>query len=122
MTKIDEPAVDPRTVLSLERTTLAWTRTALALMGFGFVVSRLGVFLRELRPGMPSSGRGQWLGLAIVCLGGVLQVIALVTHAQSVRRLRANADLPLRTFSPAMIVSAVMAGLTLIVGAYLATL
>ena len=31
-----------------ERTFLAWVRTALALMGFGFVVARFGMFLREL--------------------------------------------------------------------------
>lgn len=94
---------DPRVVLALERTTLVWTRTALALMGFGFVVSRLGVFLRELHPTISASGRGQWIGLAIVALGGAVQIAALVTHVQSVRRLRASGDLPLRTMSPAMV-------------------
>ena len=113
---------DPRVVLALERTTLAWTRTALALMGFGFVVSRLGVFLRELHPTISASGRGQWIGLAIVALGGAVQIGALVTHAQSVRRLRASGDLPRRTMSPTMVVSAILSGVGLIVGAFLATL
>jgi putative membrane protein len=42
-----------------ERTLLAWVRTGLALMGFGFVVSRFGLFLRELaavRDGSPRHG------------------------------------------------------------------
>ena len=33
--------------LAAERTFLAWLRTALALMGFGFVVARFGLFLRR---------------------------------------------------------------------------
>ena len=34
--------------LAAERTFLAWLRTGLALMGFGFVVDRFGLFLRQL--------------------------------------------------------------------------
>jgi uncharacterized membrane protein YidH (DUF202 family) len=35
--------------LAAERTFLAWIRTGLALMGFGFVVARFGLFLTELQ-------------------------------------------------------------------------
>jgi putative membrane protein len=38
---------DPRVDMAAERTFLAWIRTGLALMGFGFVVARFGLFLRE---------------------------------------------------------------------------
>ena len=34
--------------LANERTLLAWIRTAIALMGLGFVVARFGLFLREI--------------------------------------------------------------------------
>ncbi len=38
---------DPRVRFAAERTLLAWVRTGLSLMGFGFVVARFGLFLRE---------------------------------------------------------------------------
>jgi putative membrane protein len=37
-----------RDYLAEERTFLAWIRTSLALIGFGFVVARFGLFLAEI--------------------------------------------------------------------------
>ena len=65
---------DPRVPLALERTFLAWIRTGLAMMGFGFVVARFGLFLRELervRGGaVPvEHGISPFMGTALVALG-----------------------------------------------------
>jgi putative membrane protein len=116
-------SIDPRVVLALERTLLAWTRTALALMGFGFVVARLALFLRELNPlAAPTAGGSHWLGVALVLVGGVVQTIAIVVHAQSVRRLRQHDELLLKTYSPATLLGLVLVALAIVVALYLATL
>jgi putative membrane protein len=53
MTEPPVPPDDPRVRFAGERTLRAWVRTALELMGFGFVVTRFGVFLHELAPLRP---------------------------------------------------------------------
>lgn len=37
---------DPRVYFAAERTLLAWVRSGLAIMGFGFVVAKFGIFLQ----------------------------------------------------------------------------
>ncbi|HKF26126.1 MAG TPA: DUF202 domain-containing protein [Candidatus Acidoferrum sp.] len=41
------PKAELRDYLAVERTFLAWIRTGVALMGFGFVVARFGLFLQQ---------------------------------------------------------------------------
>jgi len=40
---------DPRVFFAAERTLMAWNRTGLTLMAFGFVLERFGLFLHVLR-------------------------------------------------------------------------
>ena len=67
-----EPASDPRVYFAAERTMLAWLRTGIAIMAFGFVVARFGMFLGllHLQPGGAASHRlSTYLGGALVALG-----------------------------------------------------
>lgn len=87
-------ARDPRVHLAEERTLLAWVRTGLALMGFGFVVARFGVLLHELaaaRPGAvafpPPPATSLWLGAGLVALGVVVHAVAAAQHIRRTRRL-----------------------------------
>jgi uncharacterized protein (DUF302 family)/uncharacterized membrane protein YidH (DUF202 family) len=79
--------------LAAERTLLAWIRTGLALMGFGFVVARFGLFIRELQvvehgPGVwGSNGLSLWFGVALIGAGVVVTLISGWQHARLVRDL-----------------------------------
>jgi putative membrane protein len=63
--------------LANERTFLAWVRTALALVGIGFVLARMGLFLRQLTmiggatPGPSARGSHEYLitGVLFLLLG-----------------------------------------------------
>jgi putative membrane protein len=62
--------------LAAERTLLAWIRTGVALMGFGFVVARFGLFLQQLEfvqrtSASPSYRLSLWFGIILIS-GGVL--------------------------------------------------
>src|SRR5262249_18520080 len=68
-----------------ERTFLAWVRTAIAVMAFGFLVEKFDLFLeiaaRSSGARVPAMG-GQLLanlaGLLLIALGGVTMVLAIV--------------------------------------------
>ncbi len=79
-----------------ERTFLAWVRTAIAVMAFGFLVAKFNLFLKiaaqsvaasGIRPrGVPGSGFGNVAGLALIAAG---TVIVLVATARFMRTGRA---------------------------------
>ena len=87
---------DPRVYFAAERTFLAWIRTGLALMGFGFVVARFGLFLRELslrnsaapQVSTHTTGPSVWLGTALVIVGVIVNISAVMAHIRQVRQLR----------------------------------
>ncbi|GBQ25948.1 DUF202 domain-containing protein [Gluconacetobacter azotocaptans] len=74
-----------------ERTFLAWIRTALAVMAFGFLVERFDLFLQVAAASLGghrvSIGRhlfADFVGLLLVLLGGAMMVVA----TQRYRRMR----------------------------------
>jgi putative membrane protein len=78
--------------LAAERTLLAWIRTGLALMGFGFVVARFGLFLQQLQamqraPAGQSYGLSLWFGTALIAVGVIVNAFAGWHHLRLVREL-----------------------------------
>ena len=81
--------------LAAERTLLAWIRTGLAMMGFGFVVARFGLFLKELSmargsTAMQHPGVSLWFGTALIVIGVAVNGIAGLRHLRLVRALNAG--------------------------------
>ncbi|MDQ6675996.1 MAG: DUF202 domain-containing protein [Acidobacteriota bacterium] len=80
-----EPEKDPRIYFAAERTFLAWIRTGLSMMGFGFVVARFGLFLRQIQAvqgGAPDQNLrlSLWFGVALVLMGVMVNVISTIHH------------------------------------------
>lgn len=82
---------DPRVFFAAERTLLAWNRTSLTLMAFGFVIERFGLFLNLLLPRHGESvvrGVSFWVGIAFVLLGAYSAVAATVQYRKVIRTLK----------------------------------
>jgi putative membrane protein len=97
---------DPRFTFANERTFLAWSRTALAL-----VVAGLGIV--QLLPPFPGVPAGRHLlGVPLIVLGAVLAVVAYIEWVHNQRALRRGDPLP-RSVMP-WILAATIAGMALI--------
>ena len=83
---------DPRVWMAAERTFLAWIRTGISLMGFGFVLARFGLFLQELAAAHQvaphrTTGLSLRLGIGLLIIGIVVNIGAIIQHDRLINRL-----------------------------------
>ena len=104
----DRMAVD-RTRLAAERSLMAWIRTALSMIAFGFTIYKFLQALHEqspvpvLRPNAPRN-----VGLLLVGIGTFAVAVACIQHWKYLRKL--SSDQPFRPWDLASIV-AILIGL-----------
>jgi putative membrane protein len=116
-------APDLRILQANERTALAWLRTGLAVMAFGFVVARIGIWLNA-ESGDGRGTAGVWpvaVGIAFIVLGAAAHVM---TALRFVRVQKAIVEgRPIIPGTRAVVVFAIgLIVLSAIVVAYLVTL
>ncbi|MBP7184786.1 MAG: DUF202 domain-containing protein [Saprospiraceae bacterium] len=78
--------------LANERTFLAWIRTSVALMGFGFVIVKFVLFLKQISmllesKAAPMYGHSAIVGVIMVALGVILALLAFVQYKKTQRQL-----------------------------------
>jgi len=83
---------DPRVFFAAERTLLAWNRTALALMAFGFVIERFGLFVRLLLvPNAAPALTGRvslWIGVIFILMGCAVSVVSMRQYRKVLATLK----------------------------------
>ena len=80
---------NPQVHMANERTFLAWIRTSIGIMAFGFVVEKFALFMKRLayffgKPDIPkaipkSLGYSTIFGIGLVAMGALMGLLAFIT-------------------------------------------
>ena len=101
-----------------ERTLLAWIRTGLALITFGFVLARIDAWLHGIASpdtAAHTSVATAWIGAGFVALGLLANGLAIVRFRRARRALMMGAELPTDGFPVAFAAVSTLLGVTLAV-------
>ena len=82
---------DPRVLFAAERTLLAWNRTTISLMAFGFVIERFGLFLEIARREEIKIFQRHIsfiVGISFILLASYLAIYSIFHHRRVLKTLR----------------------------------
>lgn len=110
----------PTDHLANERTFLAWIRTSIALMGFGFVIVKFALFIKQISLALgeksivQSKGYSAIIGVLMVAFGGIMATLAYVRYRNIQKQLNANTYFPSNWLSVLVTLSIVIGSILLI--------
>jgi len=106
-----------------ERTFLAWIRTSIGIMAFGFVVEKFALFLKKLafyfeKANIPKSdpvavGYSSIFGIILVAIGAVMGVLAFIRYKKVEREIDED------TYRPSLLLDILVAMGILAIGIFL---
>jgi len=108
-----------RVHMANERTFLAWIRTSIAIMAFGFVVEKFSLFVKQMafylgkESAPPPPGYSAKVGVVLVGLGVIMGVLAFVRYKVVERQIEED------TYKPSMVLSVLLFLAVLSIGVFL---
>ena len=116
-------APDRRDHMANERTFLAWVRTSIGIMAFGFVVEKFALFIKRLqyfvdKPNTSSVtphslGYSTIFGMVLVAMGALIGLLAFVRYKKVEREILED------TYRPWIMLDVLVAMLILVIGIFL---
>lgn len=88
MNETEKRRPSPTDSLANERTFLAWIRTGIAIIAFGFVAVKFSLFINQialLAEGalpLPDAGYSYFIGIALIIVGMIMSVLAYLRFRQ----------------------------------------
>lgn len=118
---------NPRDHMANERTFLAWIRTSIGIMAFGFVVEKFALFIKEitsllgkdhlpLTAHVPSStlqGYSSIFGVCLVALGSMICLLAFLKYKNIEKQLENDA------YQPSILLNIMLTLVVLSIGVFL---
>jgi len=113
-----------RVHMANERTFLAWIRTSIGIMAFGFVVERFAIFVKQIayiigKSGLPEvqkvppTGYSTVFGIVLVGLGALMGVLSFIRYKKVEKQIDED------TYRPSLILDILLAISVLAIGVFL---
>ncbi|MBI5204216.1 MAG: DUF202 domain-containing protein [Nitrospirae bacterium] len=108
-----------RVHMANERTFLAWIRTSIGIMAFGFVVERFAIFIKQVayflgkEVAVPPRGYSSIFGIFLVGLGALMGVLAFIRYKKVEKQIDED------TYQPSLLLDVLLAISILAIGIFL---